>query len=36
MFNIGMFYNVTVVEGGLGFSYFQPVSHGHIIKVGDQ
>ena len=35
MFSVEVLHNVTAVKGGLGYSYYQPVSHGHIIKVGD-
>ena len=35
MFNAGVLYNITAVKGELGYPYYQPVSYGHVIKVGD-
>ena len=35
MFNGGVLYSITAGKGELGYPYYQSLSHGHIIKVGD-
>ena len=36
MFNDGVLCKVTAGKGELGYPYYQPASHGHIIKVDEQ
>ena len=35
MFNDGVLYSVKAGKGKPAYPYYQPVSNGHIIKVGD-